>query len=83
MRLEPQTWGFNQDKLRENDADALDALRKNVLGPSLHRATNNHRAIDHRFHSQMCETGGTSSFLVGGFKHFLFSIIYGIFLPID
>ena len=22
-------------------------------------------------------------FLAGGFKHFLFSIIYGIFLPID
>ena len=54
-----------------------------VLGPSLHRATNTHRAIDHRFHSQMRETGGTSPFLVGGFKHFLFSIIYGIILPIN
>jgi hypothetical protein len=24
-----------------------------------------------------------SSILVGGFKHFLFSVIYGIILPID
>jgi hypothetical protein len=32
---------------------------------------------------QLAEDNWVELFLVGGFKHFLFSIIYGIILPID